>query len=62
MSLIIAPSGAFFHSKLAKKGYFWSKKGDFPGFQFTDKYTETDSQVIYYVQLTLIAAAQKAEF
>jgi len=62
LALKIAPNGTFFSSKLAKKGCFWSKKGDFPGFQFTDEFTGAVGQSVYFVPLILIMAPQKVEF
>jgi hypothetical protein len=61
-ALKIAPNGAFFRSKLAKKGCFRPITGDFQGFLFTDEYIVAIGQAVCFVHLALIAAPQKAGF
>jgi hypothetical protein len=49
LSLKIAPNGASFRAKLAKRPVFWPKIGGFPGFLFTDEYTDPVDQTVYIV-------------
>jgi hypothetical protein len=62
LALKIAPNGAFFREKQAKKVCFLAIIGGFPGFLFTDEYTGAVDQDVYFVPLALITTPQKGGF
>jgi hypothetical protein len=41
---------------------FLAQKGGFPGFLFTDKYTGSIGQAVYFVLLAMINTPQKTGF